>query len=86
MTRKVKGFEDGFVPENNIPLVECLEAYSINNAFATYDENERGTLEVGKDADIIVMKNNLFEMTGDEIRDAKVYKTYFAGEKIYVSQ
>ena len=83
MTRKVNGFENGFVPGNNIPLVECLEAYTANNAFATYDEGERGSLEIGKAADIIVMENNLFEMTGDEIRDAKVYETYFAGEKIY---
>ena len=83
MTRKATGFEDGFVPENNISLVNCLEAYTINNAYATYDEKERGSLETGKAADIIVMEDDLFEMTGEEIRDTKVNTTYFGGEKIF---
>ncbi len=83
MTRKAKGFENGFVPENNISLVDCLDAYTINNAYATYDENERGSLEVGKAADIVVMENDLFKMTGEEIKNAKVFQTYFGGVKIF---
>lgn len=83
MTRKALGFENGFLTENNFSLIECLEAYTINNAYASYDEKERGSLDPGKAADIIVMDNNLFEMTGDEIRDAKVNETYFAGVKVF---
>lgn len=83
MTRKVNGFENGFVTENNIPLVDCLEAYTINNAYATYDEKERGSLEFGKIADLVIMESDLFEMTGDEIIDAKVYETYFGGVKVF---
>ncbi|MBK8550769.1 MAG: amidohydrolase family protein [Ignavibacteria bacterium] len=79
MTRKANGFENGFVTENSISLVDCLEAYTINNAFATYDEKERGSLEVGKVADLVIMEDDLFEMTGDEIKDAKVLETYFGG-------
>lgn len=83
MTRKASGFENGFLTENNFSLIDCLEAYTINNAYATYDEKERGSLDPGKAADIIVMENDLFEMTGDEIRDAKVSETYFAGVKVF---
>lgn len=83
MTRKVQGFENGFVTENNISLNDCLEAYTINNAYAAYDENERGSLEAGKTADIIVLEDDLFEMTGDEIRDTKVYETYYEGKKVF---
>ncbi len=83
MTRKASGFEDGFVTENNISFTDCLNAYTINNAFASFDEEERGSLEIGKAADIVVMEENLCEMSGDEIRDAKVYNTYFRGEKIF---
>lgn len=82
MTRKVQGYENGFITENNISLEDCLEAYTINNAFATYDENERGTLEVGKAADVVVLENDLFEMSGDEIKDAKVCETYLGGERV----
>ncbi len=83
MTRKVNGFENGFVTENNISLEDCLEAYTIYNAYATYDEKERGSLEVGKAADIVILENDLFEMSGDEIKDAKVCATYFCGEKVF---
>lgn len=83
MTRKALGFENGFLTGNNFSLIDCLESYTINNAYASYDEKERGSLEQGKYADIIVMENDLFEMTGDEIRDAKVNETYFAGVKVF---
>ena len=59
--------------------------YTINNAYAAYDENERGSLEAGKTADIIVLEDDLFEMTGDEIRDTKVYETYYEGMKVFGS-
>lgn len=83
MTRKVQGFENGFTTENNISLNDCLEAYTINNAYAVYEEKERGSLKAGKTADIIVMENDLFEMTGDEIKNAKVLETYFEGNKVF---
>ncbi|HMQ69223.1 MAG TPA: amidohydrolase [Ignavibacteria bacterium] len=83
MTRKAPGFENGFYPENNISLDDCIDAYTINNAYATFNENETGSLTVGKLADIVVMEDDLFEMTGEEIRDAGVYETYFSGEKVF---
>ena len=83
MTRKVQGFENGFVTENNISLNDCLEAYTINNDYATYDEKERGSLVAGKAADIIVLEDDLFEMTGDEIKNAKVCETYYEGKKVF---
>lgn len=83
MTRKALGFENGFITENNFSLTESLEAYTINNAYASYDEKERGSLEPGKAADIIVMENDLFKMTGDEIKYAKVLETFFEGKKVF---
>ncbi|MDQ3022499.1 MAG: amidohydrolase [Bacteroidota bacterium] len=83
MTRKVNGFENGFVTENNISLEDCLEAYTFNNAYATYEENVRGSLEIGKAADIVIMEDDLFVMTGEEIKDAKVFETYLNGKKIF---
>lgn len=82
MTRKAKGFDRGFHPEYNMTLDECLNAYTFANAFATYEENTRGTLEPGMLADVAVIDGDLFEMNPDEIRNANVYATYFGGEKI----
>lgn len=83
MTRKAPGFENGFFPENNISLDDCIDAYTINNAYATFNENETGSLSVGKAADIVILQDDLFEMTGEEIRDARVCETYFLGVKVF---
>lgn len=83
MTRKAQGFEEGFFPENNIDLVNCLNSYTHENAYATYDENVRGKLEVGKLADVTVLENNIFEMTPEEILNTKVHMTYFNADRVY---
>ncbi|MCB0727048.1 MAG: amidohydrolase [Ignavibacteriae bacterium] len=83
MTRKAPGFENGFYPENNISLDDCIDAYTINNAYATFNDNETGSLSLGKAADIVVLEEDLFDMTGEELRDTKVYQTYFGGEKVF---
>ena len=82
MTRKAKGFDSGFHPEYNMSLQDCLNAYTYENAYATFDENTRGSLACGMLADIAVIDGDLFEMSTDEISDAKVYETYYGGEKI----
>lgn len=81
MTRKVIGFESGFMTENKIPLDKCLEAYTINNAFASYDDKMRGSLEIGKAADLIVLETDLFEANEGEIRNCKVERMYVSGKE-----
>lgn len=83
MTRKAEGYDKGFVPENRISLTDCLEAYTSENAYASFEEKTGGKLVAGMKADIAVLENDLFEMNGDEIRGAKVYETYFGGVKVF---
>lgn len=81
VTRKSKG--EIFLPEYKISLHECTKAYTINNAYASFNEVKAGTIENGKFADFIVMKDNLFETDEDKINKAKVESTYFNGEEVY---
>lgn len=83
MTRIAEGFEDGFVPENKISLTECLEAYTSENTYACFEENNAGKLKPGMKADIAVLENDLFEMRADEIREAKVHETYIGGVQVF---
>ncbi|HQY53112.1 MAG TPA: amidohydrolase [Ignavibacteria bacterium] len=83
MTRKAVGFEDGFYKEKGISLDDCLDAYTIRNAFASYMEKTHGKIEIGMNADIIILKDDLYEMNAEEIRNAKVETTYFNGRRIY---
>ncbi|MGH2574542.1 MAG: amidohydrolase, partial [Ignavibacteria bacterium] len=84
VTRKVS--DEIFFPENRINLHNCVEAYTINNAYAGFNEDKRGTIEKGKLADFLLMEDNIFEITEDEIKNSKVWKTYLNGEEIYCSE
>jgi len=86
MTRKVNDFEKGFETENCISLEDCLKAYTIENAYAMFEENKKGSIETGKFADLIVMEDDLFKMKFEEIKNAKVGKTYFRGDLVFGSE
>ena len=83
VTRKVRGFENGFTPEFGFSVEECLKAYTSANAYAVFEENERGKLRKGFYADIAVVNQDLFSINTDEIKDADVHSTYFKGKKVY---
>ncbi len=83
MTRKANGFERGFHPEYCFNLRQCIDAYTIENAFATFQESDQGTLEPGMLADIAVIDGDMFEMNEEQIRNAEVYATYFGGECVW---
>ena len=83
MTRKATGFDNGFYEEKIISLDDCIEAYTLKNAYAAYMENTHGKIEIGMNADIIILQDDLYEMYEDEIKNAKVETTYFNGRKIY---
>ena len=80
-TRKIGN--DYFFPENRIDLHNCIKCYTINSAYASFSDNIIGSIEVGKKADFIVLKNDIFSVKEDEIEKIKVEETYFNGEKVY---
>ncbi len=74
---------EGWVPEQKISVVEALKAYTINAAFASFEENIKGTLEVGKLADIVVIDRNLLGINPGLIREAEVLMTIVGGKLVY---
>ena len=82
MTRHVEGSDDAFYGEYRMPLEDCLTCYTINNAYASGEENSRGSLREGKIADVIVL-DDLFAMTPEEIKGAKVEMTFKNGARVY---
>ncbi|MDM5284263.1 amidohydrolase [Peribacillus frigoritolerans] len=70
-------------PHECITLAEALKAYTSGPAYGTFREQELGTLEVGKLADIIVLERNLFEVLVEEIPDIKVLLTIVDGQVVY---
>ena len=70
-------------PEERVGLEDIIASFTINGAYANFLENETGSLEAGKLADIAVIDQNLFEMPAAEINNAKVLLTLFEGREIY---
>ena len=58
-------------------------AYTINNAYATFEDNIRGSLEEDKLADITVFDRNLITIPEDEIIQAEVTHTIIDGKIIF---
>ena len=71
------------LPGQNITREEMLRMYTINNAYSCWHEDIRGSIEVGKLADMIVIDTDILECSDDEVRDLRVLQTYVGGELVY---
>lgn len=74
---------EGWVPEEKISVEDALRAYTINGAYASFEEDIKGSLEAGKLADFVILDRNLFDVPPDTIRDASVVNTYVGGAQVY---
>ena len=69
-------------PEERMSLEDMIAAYTINGAYANFIENETGSIEVGKKADMVVLDRNLFDIQESEIADTQVLMTLFEGQTV----
>jgi len=85
VTRKLK---DGstFFPEQSMTREEALRSYTINNAYAAFEEDIKGTLSTGKLADITVLSKDILLVPEDEIPPAKAVYTIVGGKIEYRSE
>ncbi|MBI3949523.1 MAG: amidohydrolase [Acidobacteria bacterium] len=73
----------GWFPEQRITLEEALRAYTVTSAFAEFAEQKKGSLEVGKFADIVVLTKNILSMNPNTIPEAKVLYTVVGGKVVF---
>ncbi|RIK62627.1 amidohydrolase [candidate division KSB1 bacterium] len=72
-----------WIPQEIVDLPTMLAAYTINGAYVNHQENETGSIEVGKAADLIVLDRNLFEIPVHEIHNAKVLLALLEGREVH---
>lgn len=75
--------EGGWFPEQKISVEECLKAYTINNAYAAFEADIRGSLKKGKLADITVFDRNLLKIPPADILKTEVLATIVDGRIVY---
>lgn len=82
--KDAKGFpKDGFQIENALSRKEALKGMTIWAAISNFEENEKGSLEVGKAADFIILDNDLIKTPEDKILSTQVMQTFIDGENVY---
>jgi predicted amidohydrolase YtcJ len=74
---------DGWIPEQKIPVEDALKAYTINAAYASFEENIKGSLEPGKLADFVVLEKDITTIPVNEIRDVNVLLTAVGGRTVF---
>ena len=74
---------EGWVAEQKISVEEALKAYTTDAAYASFDEQIKGTLAPGKLADFVILKEDITKIDVNNIKDVQVLKTYVGGVKVY---
>ncbi len=74
---------DRFFPQQRMSRLEALKSYTINCAYAAFEENIKGSLELGKLADIVVLDKDILTCPEKQIPNTKVLYTIVGGKILY---
>jgi predicted amidohydrolase YtcJ len=79
VTRKRVDSGMEFYPEQKMTRDEAIYSYTLGNAFAAFEEENKGSLEIGKLADIVVLSKDLSKCPDDEIMDTEIIMSMVGG-------
>ncbi|HEV3119930.1 MAG TPA: amidohydrolase [Gemmataceae bacterium] len=75
---------DGWFSEQKISVAEAIEAYTLGSAYAAFEEKERGSLEPGKLADLVVLSRDILAPAErDHLAETEVQMTIVGGKLVY---
>jgi len=69
--------------EERLTAEEALKTYTLNAAYASFDEDKRGTIEAGKLADLTMLSDDPLAVAADRIKQIKVDMTIVGGKIVY---
>ena len=75
--------EAGWFPDERISIEDAIKAYTYNAAYASFEEDIKGSIAVGKLADLAVLSQNLREIDPSDILDTEVLYTVVDGRVVY---
>lgn len=74
---------NGWIPEQKISVEETVRAFTWGSAYGEFQDTVKGTIEVGKLADLVILSDDIFSIDPVKIRDAKVLTTIVGGKIVY---
>jgi len=77
---------DGWYPDEKITVEDALRCYTINSAYAGFQEDKLGSLETGKLADFVVLSKDLRVINPDDILNTKVVRTVVDGKDVFINK
>jgi len=83
LTRQPRWTDQPLHPEQRISREQAIRLYTVNNAYLTFEEKQKGSLEKGKLADLIVLDRDILTCPVDEVRNIQVEQTYLGGKLVY---
>jgi len=72
-----------FYPAQKMTRMEALRSYTVENAYAAFEEKLKGTLEVGKLGDITVLSQDILTVPDDRVLKTEVEYTIVGGKVVY---
>ena len=77
---------DVYTPEERLTVEQAVNAYTRGSAYARFSDDKLGTLDVGKLADLVVLSQDIFSVSPDEISKTKVLMTMVGGKVVFESK
>ncbi len=75
--------EGGWYPEQRLTREETLRAFTLDAAYAAFQEDQLGSLTPGKHADFVILDRDVMTVPDDDVLATQVIATYIGGEKVY---
>jgi hypothetical protein len=74
---------NGWFPEQKLTVAETVSAYTMGSAYAEFQDHQKGSISVGKLADMVLLSDDIFSIPPEKIRDVKVMKTFVGGKVVW---
>jgi predicted amidohydrolase YtcJ len=86
LARQPRWTDQPLHPEERISREQAIRLYTINNAFLTFGEKEKGSLEVGKLADFVVLQQDILTCPLNQVKTIQVAETWVGGKQVYKAE
>jgi len=75
----------GWLPEQALTVEQAVRGFTINGAYASYEENVKGSIAVGKYADFVLLDTDIFSAKPERIKETTVLMTVLGGAVVYTN-